>query len=150
MVSVDVKHHVYFTLLPTTGAIAFAGCMVYVGMRNKIEASFDGSIGGYLSIFFNVHEWTFAWAFYLAAVGSGLLVVAAIIIAVNNKPAEVTTPPAGGIVMTTVTQNQAAVAAPYAPYAQPQPYAQPGYCGPPPKAGYPGPESYPNNLVQRY
>ncbi len=132
----------------TTGIFAFIGCMVYVGLRNeKSGSTTHGGIGTYLSIFFNVQEWKFAWAFYLAAVGSILFVIAAVLIAVFNKPVEGVSQ-GGGMVMTTVTQGQTAVAG---PYAQPQPYlAQPGNYNPPPKAGYPDPQSYPNYPGQRY
>ncbi|XP_076470481.1 uncharacterized protein LOC143300592 isoform X2 [Babylonia areolata] len=108
-----------------SGILGFIGCMVYVGKYNDI---------------LNKDIWDYDWAFYLAAVGSGLVVIAAIVIAVNNKPVDVQ-PNTGGMVMMTAT-------------AQPQPYvvqpgnyppqpcvAQPGYYPsqsyPPPKAGYP-------------
>ena len=62
-----------------------------------------GAIGTTLSVL-DGHEWKFLWAFYLAAVGSGLFVVAAILIAVYNKPVGRGSPEAG-MVMTIATRR---------------------------------------------
>ncbi|XP_076470821.1 voltage-dependent calcium channel gamma-4 subunit-like [Babylonia areolata] len=55
-----------------SGILGFIGCMVYVGKTDTLDK----------------HIQDYGWAFYFAAVGSGLVVIAAIVIAVNNKPVE--------------------------------------------------------------
>ncbi|XP_076469909.1 uncharacterized protein LOC143300219 [Babylonia areolata] len=121
-----------------SGILGFIGCMVYVGMI-KEGNSFSILIAAIL-FDSNTMKNDLDWAFYLAAVGSGLVVIAAILIAITNKPLDVQ-PNTGGMVMTPATaQPQPCVVQPG--NYPPQPYvAQPGYYPsqsyPAPKAGYP-------------
>ncbi|XP_076470736.1 uncharacterized protein LOC143300729 [Babylonia areolata] len=104
-----------------SGCLGFIGCMVYVGMTGEESPSYNPYTTPTL-IFLRTKEHHLVWAFFLAAVGSGLVVIAAIVIAVSNKPVDVQ-PNTGGMVMTTVTTQ---------PGVAPQPYVVSS-----PKAGYP-------------
>nr|KAG5698025.1 hypothetical protein BaRGS_005843 [Batillaria attramentaria] len=59
----------------SAGLIGFIGVIVYVGSVQTQPAA---------TIISNISSFTFDWALYFAAIGSGLVVVAAIIIALYN------------------------------------------------------------------
>ncbi|XP_076470624.1 uncharacterized protein LOC143300671 [Babylonia areolata] len=81
------------------GTLGFTGCMIYLAMIKMGHSESDLQTIAF-SFISGTKESDFNWAFYLAALGSGVIVIDAIVIGISNKSVDSET--TGGMVMTTM------------------------------------------------